>query len=68
MSAYVDDVTIMVLDASEVEMVGFILKEYESVVEAKNQCWLVGEIATEHLERQISAFEWYFWTLDWQTS
>lgn len=38
MSAYVDDVTIMVLDASEVEMVGFILKEYESVVEAKNQC------------------------------
>lgn len=35
MYAYADGITVMILDISEVEMVGSILEEYESVAQAK---------------------------------
>ena len=34
-SAYADDVTVMVSDTTEVEVVGTVLKEYEAVTGAK---------------------------------
>lgn len=59
-SAYADDLTVIVSDTTEIEVLGIALKDYEAVTGAKVNC----ESAAWHLERQVFAIQLHCRTLD----